>query len=594
MQTLYKSYFFIIILSLISFSCELDDTVPQNGPLPDSVFNTTADLDQFFGQEVTRSFFGEVVDTDHHPIIGALIEIGDQQVRTDSNGIFSLRDVPTHEKFSYLKASALGYVTSGRSLRPSEGVNRVKIMLFSDFSNITIQSGEEAQVTLPNGASILFSGAYIDANGNPYTGEVKVIANYLDPLDPDINAMMPGMLYGQDVQGDEAALETYGMISVELRGGGEKLNIDPNSPAEITFPVPPSIRNSAPGIIPLWSFDEDAGYWIEEGNAVFNGASYIAQVTHFSFWNCDAPFRVVDFCIRLTNENGNPITNITVILSSSNSSETRQGVTDENGEVCGKVPAGFSLDLSVKDHCENIIYENSIGPFNQDTTIDVMIPLEVDDNNIFSLAGTVLNCNQELVTNGYMKMYLEDETQYIPISNGMIQEVILNCSFLNIFSYEIIDVDALSSSGVLSETITLPITDIGTVQACTPSQEFISYTISGEELIYIPFNIDASIDQTSGGYNIFGSITGHNDFYFISSGQELGTYTFSFLGNLGPMEVYLENLEVNLSEPNTLVFELTAFGEVGEYIDLQFSGEYINTDGELKSVVGEVQVIRDN
>ena len=591
MNTYFKFYA-VILISFLCFGCELDDSLPQNFPSSNEVVDTTANLDQFFGQEVTRSFFGEVVDTDNIPIPWALIEIGGQQVRTDVHGIFSLRDVSTHEKFSYLKVSALGYVTSGRSLRPSEGVNRVKVMLFDDSPTTNIQSGEEALVNLPNGASILFTGAYIDTNGDPYTGSVNVIMNYLDPLDARINDMMPGMLYGQDRLGDEAALETYGMISVELRGGGEKINIDPNTPAEITFPVPSSLHGPAPDIIPLWSFDEEAGYWIEEGSAVFNGTSYIAEVTHFSFWNCDAPFRVVDFCIRVTDENGNPLSNVTVVLSSSNSTTQRQGVTDGNGEVCGKVPAGFSLDLSIENDCGVLIYESVVGPFNQETAINVTTSLPPEDYGVFTILGTALNCNLELVTNGYLILYLGDETQYVSISNGMIDQVIFNCPSIDSFSYEIIDVDAFLSSGEINSDITLPVTDIGTIEVCTPSQEFISYTISGEEPVYIAFEIEATASESSNGYSILAGVNGDYVFNFYSSDRVLGTYNFSFFDAFDG--VYFEELQANFTVPNTLAFELTAFGEVGEYIEVQISGEYTSISGALKSVTGEIKVIRDN
>ncbi|GGG32739.1 hypothetical protein GCM10011344_37120 [Dokdonia pacifica] len=593
MQTIYKSYIFIFILSLICFSCELDDTLPQNGPLPDGVSNTSANLDQFFGQEVTRSFFGEVVDTDSNPIPGVLIEIGNQQARTDINGIFSLRDVSTHEKFSYLKASASGYVTSGRSLRPSEGVNRVKIMLFSDSSTTTIQSGEEAQVTLPNGASIVFSGAYIDANGDSYTGSVRVTTNYLDPLDPHINEMMPGMLYGQDIQGEEAALETYGMISVELRGSvGNKINIDPNSPAEITFPVPTSLYNLAPDIIPLWSFDEDAGYWIEEGSAVFNGTAYVGSVTHFSFWNCDAPFRLVDFCIGVTDENGDPISNVTVILSSSNSPGESSGITDLNGEVCGKVPAGFSFDLSIENECDEIIYESVIGPFNQDTTIDVTAPI-LQYDHVFSAVGTVVNCNQEPITNGYVIFYLGDEVSYGTITNGQLNVVLFDCLSLDTLSYEIFDVDTLLSSGMIDVSIESPVTNLGEITVCSPSQEFIVYTISGEETVFYVANIVGYGNEDDNGYKV--RVNGDHVVYnFNSSDRVLGSYTFDTTDNFEGLKVYLEDLKVDPSEPNTLVFELTAFGEIGEYIELEFSGAYTNLSGELKSVTGEMKVIRDH
>ena len=112
---------------------------------------------------------------------------------------------------------------------------------------------------------------------------------------------MPGMLFAQDVSNNARSLETYGMLGINLYSpSGEQLNIPETSPASLTFPVDISIPN-APETIALWYFDETVGYWKEQGEATKVGDKYIAEVTHFTWWNVDIPLDYVDVCLQLTS-----------------------------------------------------------------------------------------------------------------------------------------------------------------------------------------------------------------------------------------------------------------------------------------------------
>ena len=161
-------------------------------------------------------------------------------------------------------------------------------------------------------------------------------------------------------------LESYGMIAVELRGDdGEELNIAPGEPATIRVPVASSITNP-PATIPLWYFDEDNGYWKEEGSATLVNGRYEGEVSHFSFWNCDAPFETVDFCVTIVDQNSNPIPNILVQIErdASGWSSTTYGYTDSNGLVCGLVPANETLNLTVPDFgCVSNDFSMALGPY---------------------------------------------------------------------------------------------------------------------------------------------------------------------------------------------------------------------------------------
>ena len=59
--------------------------------------------------------------------------------------------------------------------------------------------------------------------------------------------------------------------------------------------------------MPLWYFDEDGGYWIEDGVATLQGNTYVGEVTHFTFWNYDFPYPSATLCITLQDESGNPL-----------------------------------------------------------------------------------------------------------------------------------------------------------------------------------------------------------------------------------------------------------------------------------------------
>lgn len=583
-------------LCLIATSCELDDSINEINEQAQNtgdVTNNTGNLEIFHGNEVVRSFLGTVIDEAHNPVGGALVKIGDHETRSDSNGVFVFNDVTTRESFAYLKVTARGYITSGRSVRPSEGRNRIEVMLLRDNIVARVNSGQSAQVELPNGATVLLQGAYIKQDGSPHTGKVDVGLHYLDPLDEDVSSMMPGMLYGQRVDGNEAYLETYGMLSVRLLDrSGRELNIDPKFPAILHFPVSPALASFAPDIIPLWSFNEEKGYWIEEGNAKFEGDRYTAEVSHFSFWNCDDPFELVDFCATIVDQNNNPLVGVKVSITSPTVGTPSYGITDSSGQVCGKIPSNQTLELAVLDFCIDQLLSTNIGPF---TTSSLNNSFSVDIAEFTQLIGTVVNCNNEPIQDGYVK--LENMHGFVvkDLNNGMIDIPMQQCANETTVQIEVIDTATFLSTSTVSVPITSPATNAGTLVACDAVMEFITYTVSGPSenwSQYDYFNIFANKQSDDNSFLIqTGGIT---ELYLSSNAINIGTYSFGpYINATADMQMGIQHLFLG-NGPNTVTFELTKFGEVGDYIDITFSGEYTNHLGELNTLTGVAHVIRDN
>ena len=312
----------LLLCVMAFFSCNPDDGGSPSGP-DDNTFT------QNFGATANRDFIGQVVDADNQPIQGVTIKIGSSTTQTDVNGVFVINNASVYQKFAYITAKKSGYIDGSRSLVPTTGKNNVKIMMIPFAAQATIQSGEASEVSIYSGTKVKFDGAFQDENGADYTGAVEVAMFHLTPTDGNISQLMPGMLYAQTENNQEAILETFGMINVELHGsGGQKLNIKSGHTAEITLRIDDSQLATAPNTIPLWHFDEVKGYWKQDGVATKIGNKYVGEVSHFSWWNCDAFAEMVRLTVTIVDINGNEISNSGVGLIDNVSTYPVMGYTN--------------------------------------------------------------------------------------------------------------------------------------------------------------------------------------------------------------------------------------------------------------------------
>ncbi|WP_407556096.1 carboxypeptidase-like regulatory domain-containing protein [Winogradskyella sp. 4-2091] len=226
----------ILLLFCLSFnSCEKDDG-NLGGDQQEIIPNT---FSEYFGNTISRDFIGNVVDTNNNPIEGVTITIGNDIAITDNNGVFLIKDANVKERFGYIIADKTGYIHGSRSIIPSNGTNKVTIMLLEANIVGAVNSGNSETVSLTNGSSVSFDGNFIKEDGSTYSGSVDVIMHHLDPADEDMALQMPGMLYAQNEEGAERLLQTFGMLAVELRGsGGEELNLAEGSTSEIEIKKP--------------------------------------------------------------------------------------------------------------------------------------------------------------------------------------------------------------------------------------------------------------------------------------------------------------------------------------------------------------------
>jgi hypothetical protein len=584
-----KLKLFMLFIATLLISCNNDDGQNTEQPATDSSYNA--------GNTVNRNFHGIVLDTSGNPVVSATVSIGSSSTQTNSKGIFVLNNASVKERFAFVKVSKSGYVDGSRVLAPTAGENRVNIMLVSSAPTATVASGVNSEVSLSNGTKVKFDGAFKDASGNAYIGNVDVSLYHLKTSNTYLSEIMPGSLLASNTNGDSKVLETFGMLHVELTGsGGQKLNIATGHTAEITLDIDATQAGSSPSTIPLWTFDETTGIWKEEGSATKVGNKYVGTVSHFSWWNCDYPFDRCNLAITVNNSAGQPISNLIVGISRIGQVATRTGFTDSSGQVNGIVPGNESLTLTINDFCGNIIYTATIGPFSIGS-LNVLpaISLSPSSINTVTVNGTLKTCSNANVTNGMailrkpISIYYFDQIMQ-PVTNGAFSFVTSICGTSQQFIFQGEDYTNLQTSSPITFTATSPVTNIGTITTCTSANEFITYQVDSDPTRYFITGLNATYSSAN-GLNI--STPQSNPFFYLGGTGITGIGTYSTNYN---MEVTLGSGLTGFSGTgNNVQLVVSQIGAVGGYIDFTVNGTFTDLTGNptVHTITGTGHVIRD-
>jgi hypothetical protein len=459
---LYFALFALFVLAFLHCSKDTDVFVPDKDP----------------GDQRTTTVIGYIVGENEGYIAGATITANGKTTVTNSDGFFILKEVDIKEKLKVMVKKE-GYFEGCRTIFYRSGKqNDIRVSLLKKNFNQSFQS--QSGATVPgNGLTITFEpNSIVTETGGSYLGTVRVATTYLNPKEPQIASTMPGDLVGLNSSNQLRYLDSYGMIGVELQGtNGQKLQIKTGSTATISVRVPNALLASAPKTIPLWSFDYEIGLWKEEGAATLENGSYVGKVSHFSFWNCDAPFPLVH--IKGTVKSTSLFPCMVIISSKGTATDTggpsRPGFTNIDGVFEGKIPKGRKLTLKISGpNCfTSIFYEKEIGPFEQDVDLgDITIN---PTNDLLSVEGTAKDCNGNNLKNGIVSLYSKTSNAYSYVlsdQEGKFTLSVINCSS-DRYYLKAHDAENLKTSAEIeiiqkSGTVTL-----GEVGICQLQDEFI-------------------------------------------------------------------------------------------------------------------------
>ncbi len=545
-------------------------------------------------QTVTASLQGRVVDENGIPVQGAVVTSGVATTSTDINGLFSFSKISMSSRFGYVKVVKQGYFEGSRSIitNPSAS-NYVYIQLIPRTAAGTFAAPSGGKIVVGTGDTVTFAASSVveASSGTAYTGVVTVYASYLNPTDPNLYKYMPGDLRGIGSNGYETALQSFGMIDVEMQdASGNPLQLASGQPATVTCTIPDSLLSIAPAAIPLWYFNDTTGRWIQQGTALRQGNSYIGLVGHFTFWDWSQTFATVNFKVRVVDQYGNPLAYHYIEFTSPGFGY-RGGYTDSAGYAQGLIPEGVPLLLEVLSECGGWIGGVNVGPALSDQNLGTVTVNIV--NAELTVTGNVVDCSNNPVDSGYVEVEVDGLFYEALLKNGAFSLPITRCVAGNapvrLFAH---DFTTTMESTVTTITANSGTVNVGTLSACSvvpTAQYYINFTVSGSSYSYGTPLYPAIEDTIQVPMFSAGNFPAPNTISLIHTSIN-GTGTFSGVGDSA-----IVSISSNSGYHGPVTYTITAFGPQYGSIQGSFSGTVVSYAGnDTAQLSGTFNVKRIN
>ena len=531
-----------------------------------------------------KTVSGFVTNENNAPVNGATVTVGNTNTTTDKFGYFQVANSLVVQNAALVTVSKPGYFNGIKTFIAAEGKSaffRIKLIPKTIVGNFSGTTG--GTVSLTNGLSLAFpaSAVVVAGTNTNYSGTVNVAAYWISPTAADLSSIMPGDLRGLDTATILRTLTTYGMAAIEITGtSGQLLQIDSNKAATLTMPIPSAIIANAPASLPLWYFDENIGLWKQQGRATKTGNTYVGDVKHFSFWNCDVPNNYVQFNCTVLDVSNRPVKSALVKIYVANQpANAGYGYTDSSGYVSGAVPDNASLVLEVYSEpaCINFIVSRNFTTTSSNISLgNIIIP----STNAALITGTVNNCTGSPVTNGYVIMTKNLSNFYAPINSaGEFTFTTTLCDVTLPITLTAIDATSLLGSTPLALTVGTGNNNAGVLTACGQSiTQFVNYSVNGTN-----YSVNGLTDEYYQSLNIQ---TNPTSMYISGTQVNSGTIPNSAYINFNAPGVAVGSSQlltgffspqINDSASITapINVQITEYGAVGEFIAGNFSGNLV-------------------
>lgn len=275
---------------------------------------------------------------------GVTVRAGSVSATSDSDGRYELKAPAGKTKVTF---SREGYVDGHRSPALLSGVpTQLDIALLPLASPQPLDATTGGKASGMRGAAVeVPAGAFVDASGEAVSGMVDVYLTPLDPSSDEERAAAPEFVTESD--GDQQLLESQGLVDIQVRRDGEPLQVASGKTLEISIPVPAGSEPEP--TIDLWSFAEERGIWVHEGQASYDASTrtYVGSAAHMSLWNADQVYSATCVCGITEEKDGGALAGARVEAHGVSYFGTSSAHTDEDGEFCVAVRKDSEVDIVV-------------------------------------------------------------------------------------------------------------------------------------------------------------------------------------------------------------------------------------------------------
>ncbi len=332
-----------IIFSSVLVGCGGEDSSNNSGEESSSVVSTMT-----MTVKASNYFTGDSIE-------GAsivIVEGSDEQITsysgvTDSNGEVSL-DVNSDVTRFIVSGDAQSFGEYSKVI--VNGDQNIELFLQPVNAELTFSPDQDSDLEV-SGIDIvsLPANSLVDSDGNIPTGDVNAEVTIIDPsVDPEL---MPGNYETLDSNGVMQSIESFGAISVTFADSdGNEYNLGEGQSASIKIPVGSS-SSDLPTTIPLYYYDEQTGYWVEEGSATLvttsDSSYYEGSVSHFTTWNADYIYDSIQINGCVVDSSGVGVSSVTVTTQGVDYSGQSSTLTDQEGAFSVSARPDSSVLLSV-------------------------------------------------------------------------------------------------------------------------------------------------------------------------------------------------------------------------------------------------------
>jgi len=410
-----RTQIIILVTSLLFLSCQREVFYESTTFKNEVIEQENKLLEAKITKQTTQTWLnGYIINEQKGPVAGAMVECGGKSTITDNKGFFYFTEILTTNKdYTVVKVSKAGFLNGFRTFTPNRqkiSFQTIRIELQARGNSQTIQANTGGSITLDNTKLTFPANAVTKPDGTAYTGDVKVVARYINPDAKDFPYIMPGILSGLNSTGQMRSLQSLGMAQVELSDpSGNRLEVAPSKTVRLEMPA----TAAGPASVPLWRFNEKYGIWIQHGVATKQGNSYVAEANHFSVWNIDLEFNNFELNLKFQSTTAVPVANLRVDVYRPNNIFVAGFYTDNNGEATLiNCPSNESLNLKISYPCDTINY--TMAPVTQ--TRNELITVNSPAIQNYQFQGTLFQCNNQALTNQPYQIMLTGPSAFVVLT----------------------------------------------------------------------------------------------------------------------------------------------------------------------------------
>ena len=537
---------------------------------------------------VESSIKGRVIDEDGKPMTALVKAYLNAQI-AGTNGLFEFNQIDSPDKEVAIIVARQGFFTNSRpSNNKSGGSNYVQIQLISKGSAETFNADETSNLAFAGGAKLHFPANSVQSAPS---SQVKVYAKTINAGSLNDAEKLPGAMQARDAFGNDKVLSTFGTLVLSVEdGAGYPLQLDSTKGMDVEIPIDPVQLSSAPDSIPFWWYDIGQSRWYIQGycHKTLNG-TYTCHVTNAcnGYYTCALPLPAICLGGLINQADSTPAFYTKVIVEDLANHFIYYGYTDLQGLFCGSVPGGTPLKITIKDLCDNILYEENVGPFSTNTMLPIIYLSNTLSQYVVHITGTLLDDAGLPVTDGHIAVTYPGKIRAFPLgANGLIDVYFaLNCITYPELTIQGFDRAHIKTTLPFKHSDTTAVV-LGTISAAQIPDNYMQINIGGTEYVMMPTQYYLK-QNVNTNWMVLEGKSGEGDFTFdlrtyVGAGLYQSNCFFNSTAN-GPASTlpFFQGLSPD--------FSLNITQDDGTYISGNVSGN-VNSQSGLVAISGDFKV----